>query len=306
MARTELVLRPGDTASVKLELAGQALRLDLSLTHDELVIAPPPARKPTRQIAPPPVVAPPPPAFEPAQEVEFDAEEDTSAPLESAQAVHEQDQDIDFDVGDLEGPSERAPRDSSFSPHGMTMVPPTAQASPITLDDSAFEEAAPEAAPQSPAFVAPSQPMDTLPAWQGGARAYRDPVLEKKKATAMVKAPTGPIAPPADAWGDGQTVDDGGSGTIFSVGPSQAPKSAPGIIREGGYTVFLNPPKSDDKKQAAAKIIAQVQGIGIADALALAGKMIVPVAKDVSEQEAHGVRDMFKGIGLSCRITQKR
>jgi hypothetical protein len=162
------------------------------------------------------------------------------------------------------------------------------------------------AAPQSPAFVAPSQPMDTLPAWQGGARAYRDPVLEKKKATAMVKAPTGPIAPPADAWGDGQTVDDGGSGTIFSVGPSQAPKSAPGIIREGGYTVFLNPPKSDDKKQAAAKIIAQVQGIGIADALALAGKMIVPVAKDVSEQEAHGVRDMFKGIGLSCRITQKR
>jgi hypothetical protein len=304
MARSELVLRPGDSLSVKLELAGQALRLDLSLTHDELVIAPPPARKPTRQVAPPPPVVAPPPAFEPAPEIEFDAEEDTSAPLESAQAVHEQDQDIDFDVGDLEGPSERAPKDASFSAHAMTMLPPSAQPAPIALDDAAFEDAAPEPAPQPPAFVAPSQPMDTLPAWRGGARDYRDPVLEKKKATAAVRTPAKP-APAADSWGDGGEAHDG-SGTIFSVGPSQALKAAPGIIREGGYTVFLNPPKSDDKKQAAAKLIAQIQGIAVGEALALAGKMIVPVAKDVSEAEAHGVRDMFKGVGLSCRITQKR
>ena len=41
-------------------------------------------------------------------------------------------------------------------------------------------------------------------------------------------------------------------------------------------------------------------------AAALAGKMIVPVVKGVSETEAQGVRDRFKDAGLSCRITQKR
>ena len=74
----------------------------------------------------------------------------------------------------------------------------------------------------------------------------------------------------------------------------------------GNFTVFLSPPKGADKKQAAAEIIADIQGIDMNSAVALAGKMIVPVVKGVSEDEAQTVRDRFKDAGLSCRITQKR
>ncbi len=56
----------------------------------------------------------------------------------------------------------------------------------------------------------------------------------------------------------------------------------------------------------AADTIAEVQGIDINAALQLAGKMIVPVVKGVTEEEANRVRDRLKDAGLSSRITQKR
>lgn len=107
---------------------------------------------------------------------------------------------------------------------------------------------------------------DTLPVWNKKAREYSDPELEKKK----------------------RTSDFGAKG------------------KQGSFTVFLSPPKSAAKKKAAAEIIAEVQGIDLAVALQLAGKMIVPVAKGVSEADAGSIRDRFKAAGLSCRITQKR
>lgn len=89
--------------------------------------------------------------------------------------------------------------------------------------------------------------------------------------------------------------------------PAPAPaKPAAAAKAEGNFTVFLSPPKGADKKQAAAEIIAEVQGIDINAATQLAGKMIVPVVKGVTEEDANKVRDRLKDAGLSCRITQKR
>jgi ribosomal protein L7/L12 len=89
--------------------------------------------------------------------------------------------------------------------------------------------------------------------------------------------------------------------------PAPAPaKPAAPAKAEGNFTVFLSPPKGADKKQAAAEIIAEVQGIDINAATQLAGKMIVPVVKGVTEEDANKVRDRLKDAGLSCRITQKR
>lgn len=106
------------------------------------------------------------------------------------------------------------------------------------------------------------------------------------------KKPTGPITAPKPA--------------ASGKAPAAASGKAPAAAAEGDFTVFLSPPKGADKKQQAAEIIADIQGISVKDALALAGKMIVPVVKGVSEKEAHTVRDKFKDAGLSCRITQKR
>lgn len=108
------------------------------------------------------------------------------------------------------------------------------------------------------------------------------------------KKPTGPINAPKPA------------AAASGKAPAAASGKAPAAAAEGDFTVFLSPPKGADKKQQAAEIIAEIQGISVKDALALAGKMIVPVVKGVTEKEAHNVRDKFKDAGLSCRITQKR
>jgi len=186
---------------------------------------------------------------------------------------------------------------------------------------------------------------DTLPVWTGKAREYKDPLLEKKKQTGVInkadlkKPATGPVRPlgkPAPAPAPVEE-DDGLSLTLDDeappppkpapaakpalgkpmpgkkpTGPVSAPKPAAAAsgksaaAPEGDFTVFLSPPKGTDKKQQAAEIISEIQGISVKEALVLAGKMIVPVVKGVSEKEAHSVRDKFKDAGLSCRITQKR
>ena len=292
MAKTELTLRPGDSLSIKLELAGQALRLDLKLLHDGLVMAPPPARPGTRQVMPPPValVAPPSPAH-----ALHEVQDEPAGGEEDAATVQETDHEIDFDMGDLEGEQEEVTHEQAdFSAHALTMPPPAQDIEePRSMEPESGEFlAGPRKATRT------VQPNHTLPPWSGTARDYRDPVLEKKKRTSGV-------VKKADAWGEGEMAPaPGGQDTLFAAGPAMAPKALP--ESGGDYTVFLTPPKTEQKKQAAARIIAQVQGISESDALALADRMIVPVVKNVTEKEAHGVRDQFKGVGLSCRITQKR
>lgn len=127
------------------------------------------------------------------------------------------------------------------------------------------------------------------------------------KATKPPGTKTGPVAPPAKP---APVAAKPAPAPAAKPAPAPAAKPAPAPAAKaapaGDYTVFLSPPKGTDKKQAAAEIIAELQGISMNDAIALAGKMIVPVVKGVSESEANQVRDRFKDAGLSCRITQKR
>ncbi len=109
------------------------------------------------------------------------------------------------------------------------------------------------------------------------------------------KPPTAPLKAPVK----------GGTKPVAATKPG-ASASGKSPAAEGAYTVFLSPPKGADKKQAAAEIIADINNIDIDAAMQLAGKMIVPVAKGVTECEANRVRDWFMEVGLSCGITQKR
>lgn len=157
---------------------------------------------------------------------------------------------------------------------GPPAPPPPAEAEPLdlTLED----EVAP--APKKPAAPPPKPaPMAAKPA--------PAPIAAKPAPAPAPKPALAPAAKPAPA----------------AAKPAPAPAKA-----EGNFTVFLSPPKGADKKQAAAEIIAEVQGIDINAATQLAGKMIVPVVKGVTEEEANKVRDRLKDAGLSCRITQKR
>lgn len=422
MPTTEVVLRPGDTLTLKLEVGGQAMRLDLALTGHGVAVRGPVAAKPAPQpvdlteefdaepepVKPASLAAVEPLANEPvrAVDVSFDEEPQETGTEESAPAtVQDGGDDIDLDLGDLEGDleeqieesapaqeeSEAAPMidipgddsplldsdgglgDDGFNADGMTMLPPTrkgaeakpleaisATLQPLSLQDPSTDAMADTGDPDmgDKSKFAPSKD-DTLPVWTGKARDYKDPLLEKKKQTGVInkagmqKPATGPVKPgmkpagkPAPAPAPAQE-DDGLSLSLEDespapaaapapaakpalgkplpgkkpTGPINAPKpaaaasgksaaaasgKAPAAAAEGDFTVFLSPPKGADKKQQAAEIIAEIQGISVKDALALAGKMIVPVVKGVTEKEAHNVRDKFKDAGLSCRITQKR
>jgi len=251
--------------------------------------------------------------------------------------------DIPADDLALDIPSDDAvdiPADDEpgFSADAMTMVPTTRQASQeaisLSLEDDASateleslsldgEEMELDADGNPKKKFKPG-PEDTLPVWTGKARTYQDPELEKKKketsklnkAAPAAKAAPAPKAMPAAkpaakalpaAKPVTKQIKKPVTGAVGPAAASGKKPAAPAAASGGGnFTVFLSPPKGADKKQAAAEIIAEIQGIDLNSALALAGKMIVPVVKGVSEDEASGIRDRFKDAGLSCRITQKR
>jgi hypothetical protein len=236
------------------------------------------------------------------------------------------------DLGDSNGAGEV--QDSGFNADGLTMLPPTrkSRSEPsLSLDeepsiDSMDGLSLEEEDPMSDAAKAKFKPgpEDTLPVWTGRARDYDDPEVKKKKETAkLVKGAKPAPAAPAKALpgkpAPAAPAAKAGSSAAPAAASGKQPASLPagkkpitkkvqpgGGDADGNFTVFLSPPKGADKKQAAAEIIADIQGIDIKAALALAGKMIVPVAKGISENDANGIRDRLKEAGLSCRITQKR
>ncbi|MBK8205924.1 MAG: hypothetical protein IPK87_03910 [Planctomycetes bacterium] len=244
--------------------------------------------------------------------------------------IPEEDEGLALDI-----PEDDAPglEDSGFSADAMTMVPPTRKHSAPALslsesdgslsidgdmDDMEIDEHGNPKAKFRP------NPEDTLPVWTGKARTYKDPEVEKKKETSKINksAPGKPGAPSAKPaakpiTGAVKPAAAAKPAPAAAPGPAKLPPGKkpitkqikkPGAAEEGdgNFTVFLSPPKGADKKQAAAEIIADIQGIDVNAAMQLAGKMIVPVVKGVSEGEANSIRDRFKDAGLSCRITQKR
>jgi hypothetical protein len=218
--------------------------------------------------------------------------------------------------------------ESAFSADAMTMVPPTGGApepalsiedddSGMSLEDMTLDEEPELDADGNPKDKFQPNADDTLPVWKGKARSYKDPELEKKKkeTSKLDKAGKPPAKgkPPAAKSLPGKAKLPAGAKKPVTRqlkkptgGVAPAAAGSPAAGGGGNFTVFLSPPKGAEKKQAAAEIIAEIQGIDMNSAVALAGKMIVPVVKGVSESEAQGVRDRFKDAGLSCRITQKR
>lgn len=235
--------------------------------------------------------------------------------------------DLSVDIPDDDGLDIPGGDEPDFSADAMTMVPPTSPKSAPALamaddDDSmSLENMSLDGEVEldehgNPKDKFAPNPDDTLPVWKGKARTYQDPELQKKKKeTAKLNKASqpAPAVPAAKSLPGKAKLPSAAKKPITkqikkpgAALPAAASAKKPAVGGGGNFTVFLSPPKGADKKQAAAEIIAEIQGIDMNSATALAGKMIVPVVKGVSESDAQGVRDRFKDAGLSCRITQKR
>ncbi|MCI0341942.1 MAG: hypothetical protein L0216_12475 [Planctomycetales bacterium] len=90
--------------------------------------------------------------------------------------------------------------------------------------------------------------------------------------------------------------------------PGAAPAKSKGAVAEGSgeYSVFLSKITGGDKKQAAIELLAEIKGISEGEAADLCGKMIIPVAKGVSKDEADSLLARFAEHKIFGKITKKR
>jgi len=70
--------------------------------------------------------------------------------------------------------------------------------------------------------------------------------------------------------------------------------------------VFLQKIAAPDRKDKAAQMIAEIKGIPLAEAKELTGRLVIPLLKDVSKNEAERVLEQFKKLNVMGRMTRKK
>ncbi len=92
--------------------------------------------------------------------------------------------------------------------------------------------------------------------------------------------------------------------------PEKKPAKKGGDDEEDGgeiaYSVFLSRIPTPDKQMQAAKMICEIRGVSMGEAKDLAARMVIPVVKDVSKEEAEQCLDRFKKLKIQGRITKKK
>ena len=85
--------------------------------------------------------------------------------------------------------------------------------------------------------------------------------------------------------------------------------AAPPPAAGGGpavYSVILPQIRSEKKRGEAALIISQVMGIPEEKALSLTNRVIITVARDLTEARAEQVKATFEEKGFKARVTKKK
>ena len=60
------------------------------------------------------------------------------------------------------------------------------------------------------------------------------------------------------------------------------------------------------KKEAAVQIVMEVKGISLAEAEDMCRASVVPVLKNVTQDEAEEAKARFKSAKIICRVTSKK
>jgi hypothetical protein len=87
-----------------------------------------------------------------------------------------------------------------------------------------------------------------------------------------------------------------------SVGSSGSGRSA--VVAGGGFSVFLAKIADEDRRKKASVLIAELGKIPPEEAEALSKKMIIPVLKGVSKEEAEAAKAQFGKIGILARVKE--
>lgn len=78
------------------------------------------------------------------------------------------------------------------------------------------------------------------------------------------------------------------------------PEAPPGE----GYNVFVLQIKEKQKREEAAKLIAEMRGIDIREALQLTSRTMFAAAKNVTKQAAENLADRLRKLKISARVTK--
>jgi ribosomal protein L7/L12 len=90
--------------------------------------------------------------------------------------------------------------------------------------------------------------------------------------------------------------------------PAAAPPKAAPTPAEGEdvFNVFLSKITATDKKEQAAELISELKQCPLDEARELAGRLIIPLLKDVPKAEAEDALNRFKAIKVTGRMTISR
>jgi ribosomal protein L7/L12 len=300
MASREIVLRPGESIVVRFELGGHAMRMDLSLTSEGVAVS-------GASAAGAPTVFGGAPPQEPAQEgastVFGGAPPQEPAP-EGAPTVFGGVPPTASDA-DVEWPDDDPTDDDGFvlldedetdadSPEAPTvLVRPAGEAQESEEDVEAPEPDPGEEETWSPPEKLPEEVDGPDPTQEGVTLFHLNGPEEPVVQQASGKEPDSDKGDTLPEW-------KGRARTYREPGRDEKKQG------DGTFHVFLSATQDKTGRKAAAQIIAEVQGIGMKEAVALLGNKVVPVARGISESEAGAIKKRLKESGLSCRITQKR
>ncbi|MCK6439570.1 MAG: hypothetical protein L6Q71_05150, partial [Planctomycetes bacterium] len=193
----------------------------------------------------------------------------------------------------------------------------------LSFDDGEAEPAAPPPPPAKKKLPKKTGQVDkghkpdtddVLPVWTGRARDYKSesqagqiPVIRKDEVArgpkTIVKKPTGRIGKKTGAVNKGVALPSAAKPAVPPQAikkPTAKIKNPTGKVKKptgkaksgakgGTCSIYLSPPRGNNKREAAAGIIAELQNISEDAAMELTGKMIIPVLKDVDEDTANTV-----------------
>lgn len=87
--------------------------------------------------------------------------------------------------------------------------------------------------------------------------------------------------------------------------PSPPEEPAAVVSREDSgerFNVFIPEVKDPERKEQAVGLLAEIQGISVEEARKLAQRLMIPVARDVTQQEAEGILSRFRRIKVFGRM----
>ena len=98
-------------------------------------------------------------------------------------------------------------------------------------------------------------------------------------------------------------LEDGGE--LSAAAESATAEATEEAVAEGElYNVFLSKITDKAKQDKAAELISKTKGCSLTEAKELTSRMIIPIAKNVSKEQAESILDTFKKIKVFGRMTK--